>query len=398
MPPPYGVTPTGFNRKTVDEILSGIRARQLSDISPALNVSTSSPWGQANGIVANEIGIAWEILEVCYQAFDRDQAQDFLLTSLGKLTGTERRPASFSLVELTCTLDAGTVLVSGENFAEVEDEPTNRWTPLVDYTAPTTGAQTVLFRAESPGAVVANAGTIEVISTSVIGWTSVTNASDADVGREIDTDPILRARSEEQLTATGSATADAVEADLLEIEGIDSVTVFENDTDVEVGGIPAHHLRPVVFDGETPSVANNIIAQTIFDSKAGGIGTTGATSGIATDDDGATHTVWFDRPDQLTIYASLTVVPGPRYADLGGATGLRSYLVDELKAIHSLGQDVQYRLADSLALYFGGLRQGVSGVTAFTLGTSPGPTGTVDIAVADDELAVFDTSRIVVSV
>lgn len=397
MPAPFGVLATGFSRKSTQEVLADIRARQLAEISPNLDLSTATPWGQNNGIIADAIGEAWEILEVCYHAFDPDQAEDFLQTSLGKLTGTERRAASYSLVTCTLDLDAGITLTSGTHYAQVDGDSTSLWTPYEDYVGVGGTGQDVVFRAENAGAISANAGTITVINTAVSGWNSVTNAADADEGHEVDDDATLRERREAQLTATGSSTTEAIRADLLELDGVESCTVYENETDSTVDGIPPHAIRVIVFDGETPAVANDDIAQVILEAKPAATGATGATSGVAEDVEGATHTIWFDRPTQIPIYVALTVVDGPSWDDLGGATALKTYLVDELKSVHGVGQDVQYRLADSLALYFGGLRAGVAGVTAFTIGVAPGPTGTSDIAIAGDELATFDTSNIAVT-
>jgi uncharacterized phage protein gp47/JayE len=394
MPGPYGVVVSGFNRKTTQDILSDIRAKQLATISTALDLSTVTPWGQNNGIFADELAAAWEVLEVCYHAYDPDQAEDFLLTSLSKLTGTDRRAASYSGVTLTCGLLTGTQLVSGTHFAAVDGNPESLWTPVENYTAATDGDQDVRFRAENAGVVSANSGSITVINTAVSGWSSVTNAEDADEGYEIDTDATLRQRREEQLTARGSATTEAIESDLLEVAGVVSVTVVENDSDGTVDGVPPHYIHAIVFDGEGIDADNDEIAQAIWDSRAAGIGTTGSTGGVATDTKGVTHAVYFSRPDQIPIYIAATVSKGLSYDDLGGATGLKEYLVTELKAAHSVGQDVQYRLADSLPLYHGGLRVGVTAVSAFFLGTGAGPTGTTDIAISPTELAVFDTSRI----
>lgn len=394
MPGPYGVVATGFNRKTVAEILADIKARQLATISSSLDLSTVTPWGQNNGIFADELGAAWEALEVCYHAFDPDQAEDFLLTSLSKLTGTDRRAASYSGVTLLCDLDASVQLISGTHFAAVDGNPESLWTPAEDYTAATGGTQDVRFRSENTGAISANESTITVIHTSVAGWHSVTNTEDADEGRESDTDATLRQRREEQLTAVGSATVNAIESDILEVDAVSSVTVVENDSDATVDGVPPHFIHAIVFDGEGIDADNDDIAQAIWDSKPAGIGTTGSTGGVAEDEDGVTHAVLFSRPDQVPVYIAATVTKGPSYDDLGGATGLKTYLVEQLKAVHEVGQDVQYRLADSLALYHGGLRTGVLAVSAFFLGIGSGPTGTVDLAISPTELAVFDTSRI----
>jgi uncharacterized phage protein gp47/JayE len=378
--------------------LADIRARQLATISPNLDLSTTTPWGQNNGIFADELGAAWEVLEVCYHAFDPDQAEDFLQTSLGKLTGTERRGASYSGVTLTCDLDSGVTLVSGTHYAAVDGDSTSLWTPLEDYVGVGGTGQEVWFRSENTGPISANAGSITVIHTSVSGWNSVTNASDAVEGREADNDATLRERRENQLTATGSSTTSAIEADLLEVDAVESCTVTANTGNTTVNGIPPHYIHALVFDGQGADASNNEIAQAIWASKSAGDGTTGATSGIAEDANGVTHTIWFSRPDQIPIYIALTVVKGPSWDDLGGGTGLKTYLADELQKVHGVGQDVQYRLADSLALYFGGLRNGVIGVTLFTMGTAPGPTGTSDVAIDSDELATFNTANIAVTV
>lgn len=399
MPGPYGVTPTGFNRKTVQDILADIEARQHAEISASLDLSTATPWGQNNGIFANELGIAWEMLEVCYHAFDPDQAEDFLLTSLGKLTGTERRAASYSLVTLDVGVDAGVTLLSGTHFAAVADDPTSLWTPVEDFSSGLTGGTySVVFRAENPGPVRANAGTITVIQTPVPGWNSVNNPQDASVGREADNDATLRERREAQLTATGSATTAAIRSDILEIDGVESCEVQENDSDGYSGLLPPHSIHAIVFDGEVPAADNNEIAQAIWSSKAAGVYAYGTTSGIATDDNGVTHEVFFSRPTQVPIYIEATVVAAPGFNALGGVTGLKNYLVDELKKVHGVGQDVNYRLVDSLPLYFGGLREGVLNVTDFTIGGATGPTGTSDIPIASNELATFDTGRIGITV
>jgi hypothetical protein len=75
---------------------------------------------------------------------DRDTATGDSLTSLGKLTATKRRGAGFALCDVG--LEAGTMLEHDTNFAHVLGEPDNRWTPVEDFTAPTTGTHRLTFR------------------------------------------------------------------------------------------------------------------------------------------------------------------------------------------------------------------------------------------------------------
>lgn len=387
----FGVTSTGFNRKTTQDILTSIQTRQLSTISDKLDLSAVTPMGQNNGIIADELAQAWETLEICYHGFDPDAAEDFLLTSLGKLTGTPRRAASYSLVTLSCTLDSGTVLTSGVQFAAVDGNPGSLWTPNEDYTASSTGAQDVVFRANTTGPVSANAGTITVVHTSHTGWTAVTNAEDATPGRVADSDPTLRQRRESQLAAAGSSTVDAIEADVGALDGVVSVRCFENITDTtDADGIPAKAIEVLVFDGETPAVADNVIAQAIWDSKPAGIRTYGDESGTATDAKGESQTVYFNRPTSVPIYIDITVETGAGYV---GDTAVKEQIVAQGAAFYGVGDDVKARQLDSVVF---GLT-GVEDVTVFELDTTASPSATANIAIASREIASFDTSRITVT-
>jgi uncharacterized phage protein gp47/JayE len=386
----YGATPTGFLRKPVRAILADIEAVQRAEISPNLDLSSSSMLGQVNGIVANEIGIAWEQLDVCYHAFDPDAAQDFLLTSLGKLTGTERRAASHSLVTLHCELDAGTTLEAGVHYAAVDGDAESLWTPVADYTADTDNTHEVQFRAVDAGPIPGQVGTITVIHTAVVGWHSVTNTEEAQLGRTIDSDTTLRTRREAQLTATGSATIDAIRSDVLEVEGVESVDVFENDSDETVDGLPPHSIEVLVFDGETSTADSDAIAQAIWNTRAAGVQTVGSVSGTAYDARGAARTMNFSRPDVKDVYISITLETTVGYP---GDAAVAEYIAAQARALHGVGDDVRVRRVDSLVF---GLT-GIVDVAAFTLGFSASPVGTANLTIEPREIASFDASRIVVT-
>ncbi len=60
------------------------------------------------------------------------------------------------------------------------------------------------------------------------------------------------------LQGLGNATPDAIRGDLLIVEGVLSVTVFENDTDItNAAGLPPHSLEGVVLQGDDVAVAAN---------------------------------------------------------------------------------------------------------------------------------------------
>jgi len=386
----FGVTPEGFVRKTTQIILQEINDEQLGSIASTLDLDPDQPLGQVNGIVSDKVGECWEILQTLYRAFDPDAAEDQLLVNLGKLTGTAKRAASKSEVVCQCDMQAGTELVSGTHFAAIAGKEDVLWTPKENFSAPSDGVHSVTFVSEQTGPIDANPGTITVIVTSVVGWNSITNPNPATPGRVVDSNETIRERREEQLTAAGSATVDAIKADLLEIEDIESASVFENDgAQTDQLGRPPGAIEAVIFDGDPALVANDTIAQAIWDAKAGGAGTFGDQSGTATDANGDAQTVNFTRVTVREIWLEFDVTVGANYA---GDAALKTHIATEG---NKLDQD-----DDVIASYLSSLCfdvQGVTKVSAVRLGFSAAPAGTDDLEIAFREIARFDTSRIVVN-
>jgi len=83
----YGVTPTGFVRKPLDQILADIEARAAAPdvFGPGVIQTPESPLGQLNGLMASLATTAWEISEAVYQSLDINQAEGARLDMLGRL-------------------------------------------------------------------------------------------------------------------------------------------------------------------------------------------------------------------------------------------------------------------------------------------------------------------------
>lgn len=388
----FGVTTTGFARKLLEDVLTELSDDQRASIHPNVNTSEASPHGQLNATFARQIAFAWEALEKAYDSFDPDKAEDDALTALCKLTGTDFRAATFSRVKADVTLTNGTTLLAGVHFAAVLDQETIRFSPEVDYTAPSTGTFSVWFKSSVAGVVRANAGTLTVIATPVTGWSAVTNAKDASVGNPEDTNDTLRARREQELAASGGATARAIRAAVLEVSDADGnknvqqVTVVENDTDINgLFGLARHTIEVVVDD--SPAMADTLIVQSIFDTKSAGIGTAGSINATALDDLGNAHSVFFSRPVDRPIWLAFALSYGVGYV---GDAQFKTNVVAELNAKHGTGDDV-FQWVCELA----GRQDGVKNLNVL-LGFGPGPTAELDLSILPREKARFDTSQIAV--
>lgn len=392
-----GVTPQGFVKKRLEEILADIGAAQQGVFGAALDVGTATELGQLNGTFASAVAELWELLEVAFHGFDPDAAADYLLTVLAGLTGTERRAAKASTSPVTLNLNAGATAPAGTLFARngrpdivfsLDADVTNSGGSPANLAGAVTCTQT--------GPISCPAGELTVIVNPVSGLNSVTNAADVVVGRDADSDIVLRQRRQDQLAIRGGSTVAAIKADLLDTEAnpafvnMRDVTVLENTADTTdlTTGLPGHSIGVIVDDGDTPSVANNDIAQAIFDSRAAGIASSGDTTGTATDANGDTHTESFSRATLRPVYIDLALTTTDAFP-VDGQT-----LVKE--AIVAAGAD--YGISDLvIALHLRAAALSVAGVIdvpTFNLDFTPSPVATANLDPGLRARATFSTTNI----
>lgn len=386
-----GITPEGFDRKTLEQILSSIQASQRAVFGDTFDaVSVNTPEGQLNAIFASHLAELWELCEELYHGMDPDSAAAYLLTALAALTGTLRRGATASVsTRQRLNINAGATVPAGTLIAH-ELRPDILFSTDADVTNGTGSAANfeVSATCTQTGPIGALTGSLTVIVNTVSGLNSTTNLEDATLGRNVDSDATLRQRREDQLALRGGSTTAAVKADLLEVAGIESAEVLENTTDAVVGGLPPHSIEAVIDDGNVPSVDNDVIAQAIWDSKAGGIRTTGSASGTAIDAAGDPQTVYFSRVTYKPVYITLHQTTDGDFP-VDGQDQTKDAIVAYGQEHFGLGVDVI-----ALGLRASALIVGVSDVPTFTLGFTPAPVGTSNLAIAQRERSYFDISLI----
>jgi uncharacterized phage protein gp47/JayE len=440
----FGLTPTGFVPKTEDDVLADLETALRGKFGQSINLTPQARFGQLAGIFAERFGQLWALGEALYAAFDPDQATGAALDAIAAITGTIRLAATRSQVTLTLTGTIGSpplagrivsVQSTGVKFKTKVDSPvfvaapawqsghvygtlgvfvTNANRIYVLITAgtsagsggPTTTAADITdntahwryvgegtayaqVAAESvdTGPKVAASGTLTVIETPVARWESAINLLDAVNGRDVESDSALRLRREAEIHAQGNAVAEAIRADVLRVTDVTSVTVFANDTDVtDADGVPPHSVEVMVQGG-----VDQDIRAAIFATKAAGIGTTGNVTGTVTDSQGVAHTIKFSRPTLKTVYVDITV--------LYDATLYPSDGDDEIKAAIVAYGAVQKTGKDVVASSIGAQAFAVAGVldaNPVKISLTAGPTVSTTIPIGSRELAVYDTSRIVV--
>jgi uncharacterized phage protein gp47/JayE len=242
------------------------------------------------------------------------------------------------------------------------------------------------------GPVLGLANTVTTIVTPISGWLSVNNATDLNIGRNIETDVQLRARRQQSISTSTGATIPAIRAFLNSVDGVSGVSVTENATKVvDPAGRPPSSIECVVFGGEDQD-----IFQALWDSHGGGIETFGNTSGFAVDEEGNSQPVSFSRAVSVYVWVRVTINSfyDEEVFPANGEDQIKEDVV-EYGQTFDIGEDVIPQRF-YCAIY---QTPGIENITV-ELTTSPtpvGPPGTYlpdPIQIEPSELALFDVSRV----
>lgn len=400
------ITTTGFDRSTLDEILQQIQTDELrpveeGGVSPSLDLSTTEPIGQINGIVAEALADNEELLEICYHGFDDGAVEGDQLEILCALTGTLRKGAKKCEDVTEFNLDSGTVLPANYVVRPPGDS-TRAFETIEAFTAPSTGWHEVRVRALIAGPIFVAAGNLTQIVSPLTGVNATENGADIDGGTDVELDDELRVRRRAERQSAGQTTIGAIKAKISKLSGVVSVRVFENvESYPDADGMPAHSFEVMVHDGFSPVVADADIGAIILANKPPGAKTHGNTSVTVTDEEGNQVVVKFSRPTQKEVYVDIfaTKVSGATLP--GGATNLlREHLTAEANALASPGADV-VALALRAIVYNSRETKGYTwlyDVQSLELGFSASPGGTSNLTIADREIARIQLANVTATI
>ncbi len=240
------------------------------------------------------------------------------LDSICAIAGIQRKPATYSTVQLTITGDAGTVITNGQ-----ATDGTYIWNLPETVTIPDNGVITVEATCNIAGNISASSNSITMISTPTFGWLSVTNNYNAQPGVDVETDASLRGRFAKSTLSPSSTVFDGIISAIETVEGVGRVKGYENDTgSVDSNGLPAHSVTLVVENGDTEQIANQI-----FFKKTPGCYTNGTTSVDITSASGTVTTIRFYRPQYKNIWVKVNIKKLNGYNDQS-STDIQNAVVD----------------------------------------------------------------------
>jgi uncharacterized phage protein gp47/JayE len=166
----------------------------------------------------------------------------------------------------------------------------------------------VNYASETNGEIVLPDGIITEIVTAVPGLISVTNQIPHIAGRLRQTDVELRKSYIDKIFGRSNRMLESIRsAILINVQGVRSVAVYQNDTNIIDADGRWPHCVEVVIDGG----GDYDIALQIWDKKTDGIQTFGSTEVVIPGDEGEPITIRFNRPDFVYVWFQITISLNP---------------------------------------------------------------------------------------
>lgn len=411
------VTPTGLNRKTLQELRLEFENKFKQVFGVAFETAVDSP----NGLLISQLALSyndlWELAQEIYSSLDPNQAVGAALDARAAFNGVSRKPATACTVDAvlytsgdSATIPAGSLAkrqrgnlnfsldeavtisrASCDELLIIDDGSAKNTEYVFHFTfgdvtlnnstsasnlsvlrtaVNSAGGSATLtdrglivrmsnsspvgitgampsdfiiqsgangkFTAVETGYQTCEIGELDTIAVGVSGWNSVYNYVVGDPGEDLESDESLRVRRAAAARARKSrATDPAIEAALLDIQGVSSAIVKSNRgfaTDED--GIPGKSFNSLVIGGN-----DNEIAQCIYENQPAGIQSYGNTSVNITDSHGIEQQISFSRPTAVYLWVKVTYSLYDEEA-FPGQDVVKDALVEWAEKEYTLGKDI----------------------------------------------------------
>jgi hypothetical protein len=309
------LTPAGLSTQTQAEIVDELTAKIRATFGNNTNTSTASIMGQLVNIVAEFRALDQQILLAVYRRFDPNSAVGVALDALAALTGSVRKGATVSVVDVVFEFSGPGIVNDGDLFQN--DDTSTQWVatggPYTDTGGPYPEDVPGTLAAVDPGPLIANSPTAWSLITVNPALAGVTNpVDDANPGQLQETDVDFRLRRQIELFGGNVGGLAAIRAVVSRVDGVTSVRVYHNPATpgFDADGIPFKAFNVVVETN--PSPPGVPLQETIADSILNSLGAGGEAFGTdfpltRSDSEGVLQPVAFDLIDVVDVFAKITV-------------------------------------------------------------------------------------------
>jgi hypothetical protein len=158
------------------------------------------------------------------------------------------------------------------------------------------------------------------IVDAILGWNSVTNASDATEGTSVQSDPQLRIDRDRLFDHGGTARPQAIRINVETLSFVEAAAVVENvNSSTDALGIPAHSYRTYVYPTGLAVDQEKQICRKIWEVTPAGIRIDGSVEYTVTDPANQEQTVRFSYGASSEIWLDLDLQVDDEYPATGDA-------------------------------------------------------------------------------
>ncbi|GAB6170540.1 baseplate J/gp47 family protein [Paradesulfitobacterium aromaticivorans] len=385
---PY-IDATGLHLPTYQDILDNLIQQAKNIFGQDIYLGVDSQDYQWISVVAAKINDTLQTIQFAYDSHSPVTAIGAGLDTLVKLNGIARIASTYSTAVVTLTGTPNTVINNGV----AQDKSNYKWNLPSSITIGTGGTVDATVTCQAAGAIYANPGDINVITTPTYGWASVTNANAATPGVATEKDSQLKSRQAISTALPSRTVLEGTKGAIAAVSNVTRFQVYENDTNVaDVNGLPPHSITALVEGG-----ADADIAQAIFNKKGPGGYTNGTTSVNVTDQYGQVNAIRFYRPTYVDIDVVVNVKQLSGYTT-ATTLAIQAAIAAFLNGMSMGVNDIPVNNFFGPALSAQNLSSSVFSVTSITAARHGGVQGTADITTAFNEAVRGNTAYVTVNI
>ncbi|HBL6965934.1 TPA: baseplate J/gp47 family protein [Morganella morganii] len=303
------ITSSGVIIPDTAELRAAVEDEFRSVFGQDLDVSPETPQGvlitmeteNRDAVVRNNAELANQI--------NPDIAGGVFLDAIWALTGGQRWDATQSiLTQVEFGGVPGTIIPKGSLAETKTGDQFATTKPLI---IGKDGKITGDMRAVETGPVECPAGKLNTVASSVLGWETVSNPTNAVLGRVAESDLQSRRRRKLTLAKNTVSVGEAITSALYELEGVRSLAYRENytDTPMSLDGITLvpHSVYVCVEGGESGEIARALLRTKTIGAAFNGSEEVEVPEPVS----GQIYTVKFDRAKEIVLFCRVTVKQTP---------------------------------------------------------------------------------------
>lgn len=303
------ITSSGVIIPDTAELRAAVEYEFRSVFGQDLDVSPETPQGvlitmeteNRDAVVRNNAELANQI--------NPDIAGGVFLDAIWALTGGQRWDATQSiLTQVEFGGVPGTIIPKGSLAETKTGDQFATTKPLI---IGKDGKITGDMRAVETGPVECPAGKLNTVASSVLGWETVSNPTNAVLGRVAESDLQSRRRRKLTLAKNTVSVGEAITSALYELEGVRSLAYRENytDTPMSLDGITLvpHSVYVCVEGGESGEIARALLRTKTIGAAFNGSEEVEVPEPVS----GQIYTVKFDRAKEIVLFCRVTVKQTP---------------------------------------------------------------------------------------